>query len=148
MNCTVMTFAAFVADKKLALDVAERLARPGSDFQNKIMVCIIRQRVPSERDGVISIVRDRAGKVIGWARSERWADADGLLWSTLEAFVAPAWRDHGIATFAAAGLFLEHQTSVLPPVAVFRPSMMLLARRIGRRAVLHHKDAEGRWIRS
>lgn len=148
MNCTVMTFAAFVADKKLALDVAERLTRPASDFQNKIVACLIRQRVPSDRDGVISIVRDRAGKVIGWARSEQWADADGISWSTLEAFVAPAWRDHGIATFAAAGLFLEHQTSLLPPVAVFRPSMMLLARRIGRRAVLYQKDSAGVWVRA
>lgn len=158
MICSVMPMAAFIADQSLALDVAERLTRPASAFQDQIKSFLARSAAPVADDGTISVVRTRHGLAIGWARSERWCEErmepDGhicrRMWNTLEAFVDPEWRNRGVATFAAAGLMLasDAPTSALPSHAVFRPSMLLVARRIGIRPILFQKDAAGRLVRA
>lgn len=149
MRCTIIPTEKFIADEPHRLFVARKLCKPGSIFQQRLLDS-------KPVDGFIALVED-FGETIGWARTEPWAEPDldavaggfpsaMLHWSTLEAFVARDYRGRGVATFAAAGLLA---TAVFddPGVAVFAPSMMLLARRVGLLPTLFREDGEG-WVRA
>ncbi len=124
MNCCVQELRS--CDGADLRWIAERLTKPASDFQKKL--------VADQLDGSIAIVKD-FGEIVGWARSEAW---DG--WQTLEAFVAEPYRRRGIAAYATAGLAAA---AVLPRdagLAVFHRSMFLLAKRQGLLPVLFEHD--------
>jgi hypothetical protein len=128
VNCFVQELRSCdVADLRW---IAERLTKPASDFQKKL--------IAAQADGSIAIVRD-FGEIVGWVRSEAW---DG--WQTLEAFVAEPYRRRGVAAYATAGLVAA---AVLPRdagLAVFHRSMFLLAKRQGLLPVLFENDGK-RW---
>jgi hypothetical protein len=111
--------------------IADHLTRPGSDFQRALLY--------GEPAGTIAICLDQ-GEVIGWARSEIWQKLP-----TIEAFVGTAYRRRGVATLCVAGLvaasvFVDHDE-----VAVFRPSMASLARRLGVPFVKFDRKPDGSW---
>lgn len=137
------------------------LTRPGSDFHRKLTTWLYTPARPTRADGDIAVVFDQ-GEVVGWARTERWSEpmgdaavghvllnADGatIHWDTLEAFVAPEYRGRGVAAFAASGLYASvlHDTGL--GVAVFRPSMILVARRAGLHPTLFEM-VKGRWVQA
>jgi hypothetical protein len=107
-------------------------------------------------NGYIALVYDY-GEIIAWARTEVWLEKSPdeavdppieLPWNTLEAFVNRSWRGRGIATFAAAGLAtLPEFSDGDRTAAVFAPSMMMLARRVGIHPTLFRKGGE-RWVRA
>ena len=146
MICTLLHVDALARRKATCQYIRRRLSWPGSDFYQKLGFWE-RGFPPSSRDGHIAIVEDH-GEVVGWARTEIWTDpADDTDWNTLEAFTAKDWRGRGIAALAgsalAAGPLLE-----VEELAVFRPTMMLLARRIDRHCVLfEYEDGRG-WVRA
>lgn len=128
MTCTLIPAAALELPDVACL--TSSLTRPGSDFQNALL--------SGTAAGTIAIARD-AGRVIGWARSERWEG-----WDTLESFVEPAYRERGVATFCAAGLVAAAIYENWPWCAVFRQSMVPLAKRLGL-APVHFRRVDGRW---
>lgn len=124
----------------------EHLTRDGSDFSVKLNTWADGVR-PKLSDGTISLVEDH-GEIIGWARTEVWFEQPGeIAWSTLESFVAPEWRGRGVAAWAAAGLACDALADTAS-VAVFRPSMLLLAKRVGLHPVLFQKAEGGLWVRA
>lgn len=124
----------------------DHLTREGSDFSVKLHSWADGLR-PRQSDGTIALVEDQ-GEIVGWTRTEVWFEQPGeIAWDTLESFVSPSWRGRGISTWAAAGLAcgpLADNTTV----AVFAPSMMLLAKRVGLFPVLFEQDEDGRWVRA
>lgn len=147
MICATMTLRELAAQPRLMRHIALHLTRPGSDFQGKLgRFC--GGSTPTEADGRIAVVMD-GGVPIGWARSERWADGDAHEWHTLEALVEAEWRRNGLAQWAAKGLFASAPRYTRPAVvAVFRGSMLGLAKRIGVHAVLFSKNSAGVWVRA
>lgn len=111
--------------------IADHLTRSGSDFQAALL--------NAEPAGTIAICLDQ-GEIIGWARSEMW---QGL--PTLEAFVAPPYRDRGVATLCAAGLRTQGVFQDHAAVAVFRPSMPALAQRLGIPFKQFDRQPDGTW---
>jgi GNAT superfamily N-acetyltransferase len=112
--------------------IADHLTRTGSDFQKALMNGGI--------TGTIAICLDQ-GEIIGWARTEIW---DGL--PTLEAFVSPAYRRRGVATLCAAGLRTEGVWRDYEFVAVFRPTMKAVARRLGILCAEFERVQTGKWV--
>ena len=152
MNCTILTAEALSRDAVALRTIARHLTRPGSDFSRKLHRWIAAEPATPE-DGAIAIVRDEAsGEIVGWARTETWLCDTS--WNTLEAFVHLGWRKRGIAAFAAPGLVAsgwlpEFDDAGRPTfVAVFRPAMMLLARRVGLWPRLFQRDEAGRWVQA
>lgn len=139
MNCEVFTLAELVESGSTAIFVRNRLTKPDSDFQRKLTDLLFGKSKATEADGHIALVFDY-GEIVGWARTESWGD-----WDTLEAFVAPDYRLRGIASFAAAGLYAIRLFDTGCTVAVFAPSMMLVAKRAGMSPVLHTK-IDGEWV--
>ena len=150
MKCTIIQTEKFVADEARRLFVARKLCKPGSIFQQRLLVA-------APMDGLIALVED-FGEVIGWARQEPWSEPtnDGvaagfgpavLHWNTLEAFVARDYRGRGIASFAAAGLAASTEFLDDPSAAVFHPHMMLLAKKVGLMPTLFREEG-GRWVRA
>lgn len=124
----------------------ERLTRAGSDFHRKLDAWADGVK-PKQADGTIALVEDH-GEIIGWTRTEVWFEQPGeIAWSTLESFVAPEWRGRGISAWAASGLACD-SLSDAAAVAVFAPSMLLLAKRVGLHPVLFEQDEAGRWVRA
>lgn len=147
MKCTVMEGESL--DQTTRAFIAERLCRDGSVFRTRLIS-------GDAIDGHVAIVED-FGEVIGWARTEPWAEdgvevvAGGVYsamthWQTLEAFVAKDYRWRGVATFAAAGLVAVAFQDDLD-AAVFHPHMMMLARKVGLRPVLFREQGDG-WVRA
>ena len=122
--------------------IANTLCWPGSDFHGKLTG----GRELNVTDGTISIVRTD-DRILGWARSEPWVDANGWLWPTLEAFVEPAQRRAGIAAFATAGLFSSVFAEEGYGCAVFSPPMLLVAARAGLHPALFERSGI-EWKRS
>ncbi len=114
--------------------IADHLTRPGSDFQRAILAG------GGGLTGTIAICLDQ-GEIIGWARTEIW---DGL--PTLEAFVSPAYRRRGVATLCAAGLRTEGVWRDYEFVAVFRPTMKAVARRLGILCAEFERVQTGEWV--
>jgi GNAT superfamily N-acetyltransferase len=131
--------------------ILHRLTRNGSDFARKLTTWLYTSSKPTPNDGVIAVVEDY-GEVIGWARTERWSEpldeaGSVMHWDTLEAFVAPEYRSRGVAAFAASGLYATALHDGTSSVAVFRPAMLLVARRAGFVPTLFDRR-DGRWVRS
>lgn len=144
MNCRTISVADL--DVVECLYLVQHLTREYSDFSLKLRVWASGVR-PKRSDGYISIVEDH-GEIVGWVRSEVWWEQAGeVAWDTLEAFVAPSWRGRSIASWAAAGLACGPLSDVMS-VAVFAPTMMLLAKRVGLHPVLFEQDDTGRWVRA
>lgn len=133
MDCFTIR-AAFLRPSEKAW-IASRLTRPGSDFQKALE--------SGEPQGWISIALDK-GVIIGWARTGRWEDFD-----TLEAFVDPALRGRGVATWCAMGLVASgvFTTSKDRYVAVFRRPMIKLAIKVGMKPVICDRLENGLWTR-
>ena len=114
--------------------IADHLTRPQSDFQKALLDGgdIIK--------GTIAICLDQ-GEIIGWARTELWRELP-----TLEAFVSPAYRRRGVATLCAAGLRTEGVWRDYEFVAVFRPTMISLARRLGLPYASFDRAPDGSWV--
>lgn len=137
-SCKILTARAFY--HRWAWYVHDYLTKPGSDFHCKLHSWLLGQSKPVDDDGVIALVF-RNGEPIGWARTERWRAYD-----TLEAFVLPEYRLTGVASFAAAGL---RTTSPIAgsggAVAVFHPTMQLVAARAGLRPALFRRRGDS-WV--
>jgi GNAT superfamily N-acetyltransferase len=120
--------------------IADRLCRPGSDFAKDLWS-------GSYVGGLIAICLDR-GEIIGWARTQPWTDSRKATHDTLEAFVAESHRGRGIASYAASGLAASYlREHSLCAVAVFRPSMLLVASRAGLHPTLYDRGDHG-WVES
>ena len=137
MNCRTIPITDLVATigHEQASLLLHRLTRSGGDFARKLTTWLYTTAKPTPADGTIAVVTDH-GEVVGWARTERWSEpldeAGAVLhWDTLEAFVAPEYRSRGVAAFAAAGLYAASLHDCGCTVAVFRPVMLLVARRAG-----------------
>ena len=135
MICQVMPAERFVESLD-AVFIRHSLTHDGSDFQRKLGRWLSREAYPTDEDGHVAVVISD-GVTVGWARTEVWQGHD-----TLEAFVSQPFRQRGIAAFAAAGL---RAGPLGEKVAVFHPSMILVARRAGLRPTLFEKDADGVW---
>jgi hypothetical protein len=144
MNCRTIHITEL--DDADAAFIVNHLTREGSDFSRKLQGKI--SGSPLRRvDGWISLIVDY-GEIIGWCRTETWVEPEtDAPWDTLEAFVSPVYRGRSFAAWAASGLVCG-PLSEAAGVAVFAPSMMLLARRIGIFPVLFTQDCEGRWVRA
>ena len=114
--------------------IAEHLTRPESDFQRALLGGTV--------TGTIAICLDQ-GEIIGWARSEIWQEMP-----TLEAFVSPAYRRRGVATLCAAGLRTEGVLRDHEFVAVFRPTMVAIARRLGLPYSSYDRAPDGSWVKA
>jgi hypothetical protein len=140
MICRTLSAIELSRDLPLMQRIARNLTRPASDFHAKIDRWAAGLEATPE-DGHLAIVEDD-GELVGWARTEPWERT----WATLESFVHLGWRRRGVATFAAAGLVASF---LLPPdaeIAVFRPAMLMLARRVGLHPVLFAQEGD-RWVR-
>jgi hypothetical protein len=111
--------------------IADHLTRPDSEFQRALL--------DGEPAGTIAICLDQ-GEIVGWARSEMW---QGM--PTLEAFVATAYRRRGVGTLCAAGLRTEGVFLDFDQVAVFRPTMVSLAHRLGLPFAQFDRKPDGTW---
>lgn len=117
------------------LSSLQRLCHEGRDFHDKL--------ISRTLDGIISMVFDEAS-LIGWARTERWFESEHQHWDTLEAFVHPAHRGSGVASFAAAGLRASESTDTTM-VAVFHPTMLMVAKSAGFFPTLFSRSEDGSW---
>lgn len=111
--------------------IIDHLTRDGSDFQKALM-----SGTPL---GSIAICLDM-GEIVGWARTEKWDGHD-----TLEAFVQQPYRRRGIARLCASGLVASNSLSIGRSVAVFRDSMLHLARGVGLEPLLFCRQEDGSW---
>jgi hypothetical protein len=114
--------------------IADHLTRPESDFQRALLGGPV--------TGTIAICLDQ-GEIIGWARSEMWNEIP-----TLEAFVSPAYRRRGVATLCTAGLRTEGVFRDHEFVAVFRPTMVSVACRLGLLYASFDRKPNGTWRES
>lgn len=149
MTCEILTLGELISSPDLALFIRNKLTKPGSDFQWKLTRLLHGEVEPSSDDGHIALVLDH-GEIVGWARTEYWQAesdrADGFVfYDTLEAFVAPDYRLRGIAGFAASGLYASVLHDEGAAVAVFHPTMLLVARRAGFWPTLYQKNPRGEW---
>jgi hypothetical protein len=111
--------------------LADHLTRPGSDFQTALL--------RGEPTGTIALCLDQ-GEIVGWARTEKW---QGM--ATLEAFVAVAYRRRGICTYCVSGLVAQGAFRDEPVVAVFRPSMALMAKQFRLPHARYDRKPDGSW---
>jgi GNAT superfamily N-acetyltransferase len=140
MNCLIYKASQLPDHERVW--IAHRLTKAGSDFNGKLVYWTYGRGAAVDTDGSIAVVYDQ-GEIIGWARTELWRNDD-----TLEAFVAPAYRGRGVASYAAAGLVSTCLHDNGMHVAVFHPLMLLVARRVGLFASLFQKAANGEWVRA
>jgi hypothetical protein len=129
-------------DKDTACFLQARATKHKSDFWWKLEIRRAGGTFVGDA-GRIAIVRDQ-GDVVAWARTEPWHDGNGRKWATLEAFTRPEWRSRGVAAFAASGL-ASWANLAAGEVAVFAPSMLLVARRAGLKPVLFGRSTDGFW---
>jgi len=144
MNCR--TFHITELDDADAAFIVNYLTHEGSDFSLKLQRKI--DGLPLRPvDGWISLIVDY-GEIVGWCRTETWVEQPiDVPWDTLEAFVNPSYRGRAFASWAAAGLVCGPLAEA-SGVAVFAPSMMLLARKVGLFPVLFLKSPDGKWVRA
>lgn len=135
MNCTV--YRTEDMPSELSAYIMRYMTKPESEFQKKLAA--------GEADGSIAVVFGD-GSVIGWARSEQWADGERHnVWDTLEAFVKESERGKGVASFAARGLRAADAFDAYS-CAVFDPLMMVVAKNAGLFPVLFEKK-DSAWVR-
>ena len=139
MICQVIPIEDFV--EEWGDYVYAHLVRYGSDFHAKLRLWLDGD-VPTDEDGHIAVILDQ-GEVVAWARTEKWLDSERVEWDTLEAFTHEDYRLRGLASWAAAGLLSDPLCDEGGSVAVFRPSMLLVAKRAGFRPTLFERE----WVR-
>lgn len=146
MKCELIRAIDLAQDAVWCRYLRDHLTRPGGHFHAKLDAWASGQ--PAGRgDGWLSIVTDQ-GEPVGWARTEIWWEQPGeIAWDTLESFVAPQYRGRGISSWAASGLTAAPLQDDRV-VAVFRPAMLLVARRADLHPVLFESDDEGCWVRA
>lgn len=142
LKLIVDTLDAFRKDYR---ELADVFAKDGSDFQAKLRRFLAGDE-PTFEDGYLALLKDD-GDIVGWARSERWAEDSVHAWDTLEAFVHPNARNRGYAALAAQGL-ASGPLYGTGNIAVFSPPMLLVARRAGVYAQLFAKRTVERWERA
>lgn len=142
LKLIVDTLDAFAKDYR---ELADVFTKDGSDFQAKLRRFMAGDE-PTFEDGYLALLKDD-GAIVGWARSERWEEDAGLAWDTLEAFVHPQARNRGYAALAASALAAGPLYGT-GNVAVFHPTMLLVARRAGLYAQLFAKRTVERWERA
>jgi hypothetical protein len=111
--------------------IINHLTREGSDFQKALAT--------GSAKGTIAICLDM-GEIVGWARTEMWSGHN-----TLEAFVGQPYRRRGVARLCAAGLVASNAFNGEPRVAVFRETMLPLARCVGLTPMLFGQESDGKW---
>ena len=127
------------------VELADAFCRDGSDFQAKLRRFLAGHE-PTFDDGHLALLKFDS-EIVGWARTERWAE-DGIhAWDTLEAFVHPNHRNRGYAAVAAAAL-VSGPLYGTGNVAVFSPAMLMVARRAGVYAQLFTRQRVERWERA
>jgi hypothetical protein len=112
--------------------IADRLTRTGSVFQRALLD-------GSPLQGDIAVMECRS-ELVSWARTEWWNG-----YPTLEAFTLPEYRRIGYATACAAALVAFRADLQGETLAVFRPQMAELARRLGLRHKLFERQPDGSW---
>jgi hypothetical protein len=140
MYCDVMDLSEFVP--LWGQYAYEYLTRPESEFQS-MLGRMISSPEDEDEGGTIAAVIDDDDVLIGWARMSPWKDSSGVRWDALEAYTDEFHRGRGVAAFATAGLLSASDSR---HVAVFRPLMILVARRAGFSPVLFERCTG--WIRS
>lgn len=133
---------AFAKDYRELVDV---FTRDGSDFQKKLKRFLAGDE-PLFDDGHLALLK-ADGEIVGWARSERWEEHPGYAWDTLEAFVHPNARNRGYAALAASALAAGPLYGS-GQIAVFSPTMMLVARRAGLYPQLFSLQSVEKWERA
>lgn len=150
MNSMILRIRPLYELKRPALRRVLELTKTDSVFHERLEQILDGYSWPvTDEDGVIATVVED-GELVGWARSEQWLEMgreDVEHWDTLEAFVREDRRGEGIASLAATGLAVHGLKAWGGDVAVFAPSMMLLARRAGLHPTLFQK-ANGEWVRA
>lgn len=125
---TLQTSRLKLSERRFIID---HLTRDDSDFQRALL--------SGDPHGSIAICLDM-GEIVGWARTEKWDGHD-----TLEAFVQHQYRRRGIARLCAAGLVAGNAFDGGRSVAVFRESMLHLARGVGLEPLLFCRQPDGSW---
>lgn len=126
-------------------EIADVFTKDGSDFQAKLRR-FLEGVEPTWDDGHLALLK-ADGEIVGWARSERWAEDAVHAWDTLEAFVHPHHRNRGYAALAASALAAGPLYGS-GNIAVFHPTMLLVARRAGLYAQLFTRQRVERWERA
>lgn len=142
LKLIVDTLDAFTKDFR---ELADVFTKDGSDFQRKLKRFLAGDE-PTFEDGYLALLKDD-GEIVGWARSERWAEDAVFTWDTLEAFVHPQHRNRGYASLAASAL-VSGPLYGSGNIAVFHPTMLLVARRAGTYAQLFARRVVERWERA
>lgn len=142
MKLLVDTLDAFAKDFR---ELADTFTHDGSDFQMKLRRFLAGDE-PAFEDGYLALLK-ADGDIVGWARSERWAEDAVFTWDTLEAFVHAQARNRGYASLAASAL-ASGPLYGSGNIAVFHPAMLLVARRAGLYAQLFAKRQVERWERA
>lgn len=142
LKLIVDTLDAFAKDYR---ELADVFTKDGSDFQKKLQRFLAGDE-PTFEDGYLALLKDD-GEIVGWARSERWAEDAVHTWDTLEAFIHPQARNRGYAALAASALAAGPLYGS-GNVAVFAPPMLLVARRAGLYAQLFMRQRVERWDRA
>jgi GNAT superfamily N-acetyltransferase len=126
-------------------EIADVFCKDGSDFQKKLR-SFLDGVEPTWDDGHLALLK-ADGEIVGWARSERWSEDAVFTWDTLEAFVHPQHRNRGYASLAASAL-VSGPLYGSGNIAVFHPTMLLVARRAGTYAQLFARRTVERWERA
>lgn len=142
LKLIVDTLDAFQKDFR---ELADVFTKDGSDFQAKLRRFLAGDE-PAFEDGYLALIKYE-GEIVGWARSERWSEDAVHAWDTLEAFIHPQHRNRGYAALAASALAAGPLYGS-GNIAVFHPTMLLVARRAGVYPQLFQKRSVERWERA
>ena len=86
------------------------------------------------------------GEIVSWTRSEMWTDPETQIdYMTLEAFTLPAHRRKGHVKLGAKALADGLWLCLHEPVAVFRVTMLQVARGAGCTDATYFFCDEGMW---
>jgi hypothetical protein len=119
--------------------IAKHMTRDGSDFQKAIQTCSL------SGAGKIALVVEH-GEIVSWTRSEMWTDPGTQIdYMTLEAFTLPAHRSQGNVKLGAKALADDGWLVLDAPVAVFRVTMLDVARGAGCTNATYFFCDEGKW---
>ena len=136
---TVKALRQLTADQIVRIE--SEMTKPGSDF-SRLLVSM--QTTPDiGGDSQISIA-ERRGRIVSWARSERWTH-DGIEYSTLEACTAAGLRRLGYAETCVRMLLAVNATSLDDYIAVFSEEMLALAEKVGFSNVSLFRRADPGW---
>lgn len=112
----VVSIAELSSHERLA--ILQTLTKRGSEFALAVMDRLL-------EDDPIAVVGDGL-TVYGWASSHEWM---GL--QTLESYTLERLRCRGVSTLASTALLAAEAVDIRLPLAVFSPSVMRIAVRLG-----------------